>query len=381
MKHVKYAYCILAILMLAGCEDPKWKKAALDPNEVQQRAFAPKPERTETLHVSGEAITCDDILMEPVDQNTPGATFKDRLITAARETTLEQFMEVTRPHMRQRLNNNISNTVLYKKAKRELGDKADEVLEKMVEKEWRRFVLEKGAGSEATADEALKKKGMNRTMFKEQTKRLILAHYSLKMFNERPITHNELVACYEQMKADFAVPPSVQFRLIDIQPDKMEVTDPNENRVNKARALAEGLAKRIQDGANFGMLAEQNSHGLRRETGGLWPPRDPNAFLPPYDTVAAKAMEMEVGQVAGPMEIAGHFFILKLEQKQARGYRPLPEVQKQLEEKITDDRREQSLRQLDAEIATQAAMVDTDTFLDRCLERIYKEARAQQGGR
>ncbi len=379
MKHVKYAYWILAVVTLAGCEDPKWKKSALDPNEVQQRAFAPRPERLDTLHVSGENITSDDILMEPVDQNTPNVTFKDKLTAAAKEMPLDQFLELTRPYMRQRLNNNISNTVLYKKAKRELGDQADDALQKMVEKEWRRFVLDRGAGSEATADEVLRKRGMNRTTFKEQTKRLMLARYALKMLDERPITHNELVACYEQMKTEFGLPPSVQFRLIDIQPEKMELKDPNENRVAKARAFAEELVQRLKEGANFAMLAEQSSHGLRREVGGLWPPRDPNAFLAPYDIVAAKAMELEVGRIAGPLDVDGHFFILKLEQKQARGYRPLPEVQKQLEDKITDDRRDASLRQLDAEIATQAAQVDTNAFIDRCLERIYKEARAQTG--
>jgi parvulin-like peptidyl-prolyl isomerase len=307
-------------------------------------------------------------------------TFKDRLKAAAKETTLDQFMELTRPYLRQRMNTCISNTVLYKKAKRELardyGDKVDEKLEGYVDKDWRQFVLEKGEGSEVVAEEVLKKKGMTRATYKEQTKRLILARYSLKLVTDRPITHGELVACYDEMKSEFAVPPLVQFRLIEIQPDKVEVKDPNENRLIKARVLAEDLARRVKDGANFAMLAEQQSHGLRRETGGLWPASDPNAFLPPYDAVAAKATELEVGQVAGPLDIGGRFFIVKLEQKRARGYQPLPEVQKKLEAKIAEDRREEAIKQIDAEIAAQTAMVDTNVFLDRCLEYVYRQARS-----
>ncbi len=380
MKWMGCACGILAALALGGCDDPKWKKMSLDPNEIQERTYAPRPERIETLHVSGETVTCDDILMEPVNQDVPATTFKDKLLMVARETTLEQFVATTRPYMQQRLNNNISNIVLYKKARRELGDKVDEQLDKMVDKEWRRFVLDKGEGSEAQADEVLKKKGMNRAIFKEQEKRWILAQYSLKMFSEKPITHGELVACYDRMKADsFAVPPSIQFRLIDVQPDKIEVKDPNENRVNKARAFAEELVRRIRAGADFALLAQQSSNGLRSEAGGLWPARDPNAFVAPYDSLAQKALEMQVGEVAGPVEAPGHFFILKLEQKQAKGYRPLPEVQSQVERKILEERHNESLRQIDADIAAQTALANTTEFLDRCLERLYKEARTQVG--
>lgn len=381
MKHFRCIYCILVVFALAGCEDEKWKKPALAPDEVEQRTYAPKPEVAETLHVSGETITCDDILAQSVDQDASGGTFKDKLMAVARETTLDQFMEITRPQMRQRLNNNISNVVLYKQAKRELGDKADETLDKLVDKELRRFIFEHG-GNDAQADEALKKMGMTRTTFKEYKKRSILAQYSasLKLSKDRPITHGDLVACYDQMKDEsFATAPSVQFRLIDVQPDRVDLTNLNESRVDKARTTAEGLARQIKAGEDFAALAQEHSHGLHREAGGLWPARDPNSFVPPYDGLAKKAMEMEVGEVAGPIETPGHFFILKLEQKQAKGYRPLWEVQDQVERKILEDRYNEALRQLDAEIAAQTALVDTGAFLDRCLQRIYKEARAPTG--
>ena len=374
-------FCVVAVLGLVGCEDEKWKKAALVDEEVQQRTYAPKPERSEALHVSGETITCDDILAQSVDQDVSGGTFKDKLMEVAKTTTLEQFIEVTRPQMRQRLNNNISSIVLYKQAKRQLGDKVDETLEKVTDKELRRFIFEHG-GNDAQADEALKKMGMNRTSFKEQKKRSILAQYSasLRLSKDRPITHGELVACYDQMKDDsFAVPASVQFRLIDIQPDKIDVTDPNENRVDKARTIAEGLVGKIKAGEDFAALAQEHSNGLRREVGGLWAPRDPNSFVRPYDGLAKKAMEMQAGEIAGPIETPGHFFILKLEQKQAKSYRPMQEVQSQVERKIMDDRYDVALRRLDAEIAAQIAMADTDAFLDRCLERIHKQARTPVG--
>jgi parvulin-like peptidyl-prolyl isomerase len=310
-----------------------------------------------------------------------GGTFKGKLMAMAKETTLDQFMEIARPQMRQRLNYNISNVVLYKQAKRELGEKVDETLDKLVDKEWRRWVLEKHTGNDAEADEDLKQRGLTRATFKEQKRRVILAQYlvSSKLSKDRPITHGELVAAYDQMKGEsFSQPASVQFRLIDIQPDRVDVANPDENRIDKARTLAEGLARKIRAGEDFAALAQESSHGLRREAGGLWPPRDPNSFVAPYDGIAAKAMEMQVGEVAGPIEVSGHFFIVKLEQKQPKGYKPLKDVQNQVEQKILDDRYNEVLRQFDTEIATQTSMVDTNAFLDRCLEQIYKQARVPQ---
>jgi peptidyl-prolyl cis-trans isomerase SurA len=376
---VLYPLClVLCVLMLLGCEEEK-KKAALTQTEIEQLTYAPKLERPDAIHVSGETITCDDLLSASPDQDVPGQTFKDRLIAVTKETTLDQFMELARPQMRQRLNNNITNIVLYKQAQRELGEKADEKLDSLTDQELRQFVFEHG-GNNAQADEALKAMGMNRTTFKAYKRRLILAQYSasLKLSKEKPITYSELLSAYNQMKdKSFSVPASVQFSLIDIQPARMDVNDPNVTPLDAARALAAQLLERIKAGEDFAGLAKEYSHGFRSEAGGLWAPRDPASSAPPYDVVAARAMQLQPGEVAGPIETPRDIFIVKLEQKKPKGYRPLGEVQEQIERKIREDRRDADFDRLDAEIKSQAAMIDTDGFLDRCLEHIYEQARAE----
>jgi hypothetical protein len=74
-----------------------------------------------------------------------------------------------------------------------------------------------------------------------------------------------------------------------------------------------------------------------------------------------------------------HYATMVSQQLQAQGYRPLPEVQSQVERKILEDRHGEALRQIDTDIAAQAAMVNTSEFVDRCLERLYQQARAQAG--
>jgi len=358
----------------AGCADEVSKKAALTAEEIERLTFAPKPTRADELMVSGEPVSCEDIITTSRDQGPSGDSFKDRLEQLAAATTLEQFLEMARPQARRQLNSRVTNVVLYKRAKRQLGEKIDAQLDSVAEKELRRFVLEHG-GNNAQADEALKAIGMTRSTFMEFKKKQILAQYSVssQIPQDRPITYSEVAAAYEQMKDQvFVRPAMVQFRLIDIQAAKIELTDPNDDPVGAARALAEQLVTRIIAGEDFGKLAEEYSHGYRKAFGGLWTPRDPESLAEPYGVLPGIAEKIEVGQIAGPIDVPGHAFILKLEQRREKGYRPLDEVQEQVEEKIRTDRRLEALERLDAEVAAQTAVANTDPFLDYCLERLYR---------
>ncbi len=372
--------CLVLITLYAGCEGNS-KKSALTEEEVARLTYAPKPDRPDQLIVSGESITCDDIMASTPDESMIVPPLREKLMELARQTTEEQFMELARPQVQQRLqglNGSIAGVVLYQQARRELGDKvSDESLDSVAKQQWRRFVLERHGGNEARADEALREMGMNRAAYEEWVKKQALIEYvvSSKYRQDRPITRRELLAQYEKIKDERFVREGVlQFRLIDLQVGRMELNDPNEDPVRKARDRAEELRRRIEAGEDFGELAKQYSHGHRREMGGLWRPRDPDALADPYDLLARRAQKMEPGEIAGPIEGPGHFFIVKLEEKQEAGYQPLSEVQGQVRRAVQDERRREARLTLETEIARQVALVDTSRFVDYCLERLYRLA-------
>ncbi len=371
--------CLVLITLYAGCEGNK--KSALTEEEIARLTYAPKLNRPDQLIVSGESITCDDIMASTPDESMVAPLAREKLMELARQTTEEQFIELARPQVQQRLqglNGSIAGVVLYRQARRELGDKvSDESLEGVAKQQWRRFVLERHGGNEAQADEALGELGMNRAAYEEWVKKQALIEYvvSSKYRQDRPITRRELLAQYEKIKDErFAREGVLQFRLIDVQVDRMELNDPNEDPARKARDRAEELRRRIEAGEDFGELAKQYSHGHRREMGGLWRPRDPKALAAPYDEIAKKAQGMEPGQIAGPIEAPGHFFVVKLEEKQEGGYQPLSEVQGEVRKAIREKRWQEARQELEAEIARQVALVDTSRFVDSCLERLYRLA-------
>jgi len=366
---------------MAGCAGSR--KATLTEEEIRQKTYAPRPTRADEILIGGEVITCEDVMMSTSEEDTSGPTLKERLEKRAAEVLFDQFLTETRPVLQQRLNRNIiTRIVLSKRAKRELGEKSDDMLDKAAEKELHRFVFEEHGGNGAEADAALQRRGMNRSTYKERIKRDILAEYVIrsKIGRTRPVTYGEIVAKYNEIKDEEYLQDAIlQLRLIDINVARTPLENADDDPLQKARQLAEDLRKRIDAGEDFAELAKQYSNDPRSSQGGLLSPRAPDAYAAPYDVLAQKARGMKPGDVAGPIEVVGHFFLMKVEVNQDRGYIPLGEVQSQVREEILRDRRSAAADELENEIVQQAALTDTTQFIDRCLEKIYVQARTAAG--
>ena len=368
---------ILILLLISGCEDGN--KSDLTDAESRRRAITQKITVSEAagesvLVVGGEVITSGQIIATPVEHSEMAVSLAEHFKPIAQTSTLEQFKKWARPEIEEFLMSKITEILLYQEAKRQAGKNLDEALEKVAETEVRKFILDCG-GDQAKAEEKLKQMGMDRNGFKENRKRFILTQWYIasKFLDDRPITYKELMKYYDQMKEQsFVIPAKLQFRLIDIQPNKLEMADPNQSQLEQARNLADKLIRQIQAGEDFGELAKQYSHGHRREFGGLWQPVQPDSLAKPYDILAAEAQKIEPGQIAGPIEVEGHIFIMKLEEKSTKSYEPFEKVQEELEQKIIFNRRKDAFDKLNAEITQQVAPAEKNKFTDFCLEKIYQ---------
>ena len=368
------AWSFFALFFAGGCAgsgDPASRQDQLQRSILIRQAGQPG-----VLVVGGEVVTCDQIIATPMEYNQMIVSLAELLAPAARTGSLEQFKQLARPRVEEVVTSRISYILLYQQAKRQVGENIDEALEKAAEKEWRRFVLRFG-GDEAKAEQALRQQKIDRKGFKDYWKKELLrqSYMSLKLRSNRPITQRELTQCYDEMKdKSFAVPASLTFRLIDIEPAKLQTADPQsvQGGLESAGKLARELIDRIQAGEDFAELAKQYSHGHSREFGGLWKPVNPDSLAKPYDVLVAAAGKMEQGQVAGPIEVEGHIFIMKLEEKRPKSYEPFEKVQEQLEQKVIADRQEEAIEKLNAELREQIVLSEKDEFVDFCLERIYQ---------
>jgi parvulin-like peptidyl-prolyl isomerase len=146
--------------------------------------------------------------------------------------------------------------------------------------------------------------------------------------------------------------------------------------VAKARQVAQELRQKIDAGADFAEVAKAGARYTddpRAELGGLWKPRNPDSLAAPFDVLARQARSMKPGEVAGPIQAPGRFFLIKVEDKQDKSYRPLSEVQEEVRKEIMDRRFHEVLAELDAETRRQVALADVGRFVDFCLERLYRQ--------
>ncbi len=359
------------LLLIGGCQGDN---SGMTDAELERVALTQEIELVEAkgglvLVVGGETLASDEIIESSVEHFRPLALASE----------LEQFKTQARGQLEDVVMAKISNILLYQHARKQQRGNIDEALEKLAEGEYRKFVLEHG-GDEIKADEQLKSAGMDRDSFKEKQKRsfLIQSYLGAKSSTNRPITYRELMKRYNEMKDEhFARDAKITFRLIDIQPARLEVTDPNRGRDELARDLAGKLLERLKSGEDFGELAKQYSHGHMKDFGGLWQPYNPESLAAPYNLIAAQAQKIEPGQIAEPIATVGHVFIMKLEAKQLAGYEPFADVQERVKREVLLGRHNELYDRLEAKLKEEAKVGRTDEFVDFCLEKIHQMGRLQ----
>jgi len=371
-----FSLSVLMLLLIGGCDGDNKR---LTDAQLEHRAVTRKIELVESaggyvLMIGGETLTGDEIIETRTQLNGLYVSPMEYFGPIAQANEFEQFKERAKGQLEEILMDKISNILLYQHAKRQAGENINEGLEKAAQNEYRKFVLNFG-GDQARADDELKRNQMDKKSFIEQRKRAILIEWYVasKSPEKSPVTYRELMDCYNRIKDKyFARAARIRFRLIDIQPDRLEVTDPNEDTWNLGKERANKLLELIKSGEDFGELAKQFSHGDWREFGGLWRPVQPSSLAAPYDILAVEAENMEPGQVAGPIVAEEHIFIMKLQEKQIAGYEPFEDVQDLVQEKVLLDRRKEDIDKLNAGIRSEAKLSRTDKFVDFCLEKIYR---------
>ena len=377
----KYIFLsVLMLLLIGGCDGDNKR---LTDAQLEHRAVTQKIELVEAaggfvLLIGGETLTSDEVIETRTQLNKAFVSPTEYFRSFAQANELEQFKEQARGQLEDILMTKISNMLIYQHAKRQAGENIDENLERVAESEYRKYVLNFG-GDQARADDELKLMLMDKKSYKEQVKKeiLIQEYKRSKLPNNRPVTYRELMDCYNRIKDEyFTRAARITFRLIDIQPARLEVADPNEDRLQLGKERANKLLELIKSGEDFGELAKQFSHGDLGEFGGLWRPVQPSSLAAPFDILADEAEKIEPPQVAGPIVTKDHIFIMKLEEKQLAGYEPFEKVQELVEEKVLLDRRAEVMDKLNARIRSEAKLSRTDKFVDICLEKIYRISNA-----
>ena len=359
-----YALLTALALFLYGCQNGS------KPDSIEKTTHKASLQKTDdgfSLTIADETITSKEIVMDVMDQ----------LRSIPQTSDYELFKRQVEPQLKETITIRILNALLYQQAKKNTRTDVDKFLEKPAEAEVRKFIMELD-GDYAKAEEVLKQRGMDWAGFKEYQKKLILTEYYLTTLLPKtaPITYSELQDCYNRMKEDsFVIPPAIKFQLIDIEPSRLQITDPNLSQVEQARKLADELLKQIKGSKDFLELANEYP---RVSFAAHSQPVQPESLK--YKILADEAEQLEPGGISEPIETAGqeHIFIMKLEEKHPKSYQPFEKVQREVKANISLDRLKQAQDKVLGSLRRQAENELNDEFTEFCLQEIHKMRNKQQ---
>lgn len=364
--------CLFAVI-LSGCGKSKSANSKFTDEQLAtlpapQRSNLPAPSGGLVLAVNNEVIKSEDIIDAAVHMTG----------NLAKQKNFQEFAETAAPKIGLLVRDRITNILLYQKAMTKVPEKVleeDGPLDKAVDKEIKKFIAGFG-GDHFKAQKELEAQGYDWESFREYKKRLMLiqSFFAEEIDRDKPITHSELIALYNELKDEnFKINEKAKFQLIDITADS---TSPDRPATKEdARKLAQQVSMRARSGEDFASLIEKYSQGPKAKIGGIWKTSGAGSLVAPYDKVDQKVDAMKVGKVSGAIESSDHFFIVKLLEKQTAGYVPFEDVQQKIENRVRMLKNKQQVDMLVEKLLRQANIGGIEGFLEYCLKQTYIKAR------
>jgi parvulin-like peptidyl-prolyl isomerase len=371
-------FSVVFAVISSGCKLKERQYGKFTKDEISKMPYAkveglPEPSGGVTLSIMGQTVTANEIVNnQPVIKS---------LAPMADLGVYDLFTIKAKPLVSQIVMSKVSDVLVYNLAKKNAPSNIDEVLEKAAEKEVNRHLAKYGH-NRARAESAFKKMGFfDWDDFTEFKKKVVMTqmYMSKKIKKDIPIAHDDMIARYNIFIAnkdpDFIWDSRLKMRVIDIQPDKLasdEIKVENgESRKQATLRKGKELLERIKAGENFGKLAEANSHGVGKKTGGLWADRAVGSLVEPYDALEKAAEKMDSGDISDVIEVEGHVFVMKLEDKRIGGTVPFTEVQGRIESELRLISQRSEYNKVFAEIVQQANVKDLDIFTNYCLKQAF----------
>jgi parvulin-like peptidyl-prolyl isomerase len=203
------------------------------------------------------------------------------------------------------------------------------------------------------------------------------SYVSNKFKTEKRFSQQQLRDFYQEYKYDIpgiCGDSSVGFSVIDIQPDRLTTQQVAEGETPQAAAerIADELIVKLNEGADFAALAKQYHGDLAAIGGKVTPVKiEDTSLTEPYRSLKEQALQMQPGQIAGPIVLDGQVFVLKLDTLEAGGCKPFDQVQLRIEQLMLNQERQRQYEQLVEKLIKKTDIAQMDRFTDFCIEQAY----------
>lgn len=219
------------------------------------------------------------------------------------------------------LNNIINQKLIIK----DYEDAGGVLPERYVTDEIKRVINSSFGGNETLFEQMLMAKRMTKIEYMQTIRETIIVGM---MTNDRVIrrarvTPKQIRNAYNENKEEFAIPEGIKISAIILN----KGITPEEQQVKLEEA--EGIHKKLTDGADFSKIAQTSSEGLYATTGGEFPWTEletlPEALQEALKTVST-------GEISGVVDIGDALFIAKIEGRREAGYLTFEEARERIKQ-------------------------------------------------
>lgn len=337
---------------------------------IRMSELPPPTGSSMALGVQSETITSDEIL----------AITEEVLKPAASKISEAEFNQTFRPYIREAIRGKVIDILLYQEARKTAPENIDEMLNKAADAEIANFVASYG-NDYALAESKIRDKGMDWRSFREFQKKLIMtqSYLSSKFNTEKRFSQQQLRDFYEQHKQqipEVCGDSSVGFSIIEIQATRLNADQLAEGETSQTAAerIAGELMNQLNDGSDFSELARQYHGDLATIGGKLTPMKiEDTSLTEPYKTLKEQAVQMQPGDIAGPIMRGDSVFVIKLDTLQAGGCKPFEDVQLLIEQLMRNQQRQKQYLELVDKLIKKTDLAQMDRFTDFCIEQAYRQ--------
>jgi len=330
------------------------------------------------LRVNSDVITSAEILN----------LCRNQLAELAQSLDKQTFLTRAQPILLKITTAEVYNLLLYQQAQQDLKrlENADEIIAAQMAQQRKTLIAQYG-GSEARAQAELAAQDSSIEQQLQSLRReMIIAAYRQARFDPTfEITRAQIWQYYRaHRKEDYSQEPTIRFQLIDIPVKAFLPKDSPQQSYSqrqlsdarrKAAQMSQAAWETIQNGADFGDVAKDFSHGIYRDLGGLWRPRNPDTLTAQYKPVVAALAQIKPGQCSGIIETPDHFFITKLIDRRPASVVPFTQAQVEIAQKLRDLRWMRFRQKLAKELLEKSTIGDLQQFVLETGPAAYRQFR------
>lgn len=342
------------------------------PAAARRPAAPPGSLRATVLTFNDETVTTEDVL-EPI---------RARLEDAAERLSDDEYNALLWRLIRNQLLSEVMERLIWREATRELGDAANESIDKAIDRAELDRINSEFAGRESRYEQYLAELGKTRQIVRDRLRRRIIVEQYLRnrLMPLVSVQKRDIVKYYDNHRAEFSRTKRVEMFLIDVPFTAFleSLRPPTEGEKaearRKARERIEQCRARLRAGESFEEVARTGGAGLHREDGGAW------GFISAplrgrYQAPSEAVLAMSEGQISDIIETPSGYFIVRAGRVEAAETQPLESVQGEIVERLRLEQFNELRARFVQRELSRSAVGDVEPFVQAIVARAPESKR------